>query len=64
MLLASQANSKILIQKSVRVYIQLMWQLYQIQIVKWIFLPYCVYMCLIMYIGAFHIGTFLDVLED
>ena len=64
LLLAREADSKILIQKSVRVFIELMWQLYQIEIVKWIFLPFCAYMCIIMYIGAFHLGTFLDTLED
>jgi hypothetical protein len=64
MLLASQANSKIYIQKSVRVFINLIWQNYQFEIVKKVFLPYCIYMSIIMWIGSYHLGRFLDLLDS
>lgn len=64
LLLAVQANSNIYLQKSIRVFIMLMWESYQLEIVKKIFLPYCIYMSIIMWIGSYHLGTFLDDLDD
>jgi hypothetical protein len=63
MLLAYEARSKIYIQKSVRVFIKLIWDLYQSQIVKKIFIPYLIYMMIMMHLSTYWLGKFLDDLD-
>ena len=63
MLLTYKARSKIYIQKSVRVFVKLIWELYQPQIVRKIFLPYLFYMMIIMYLSVYHLGGFLEHLD-
>lgn len=63
LLLTYKARSKIYIQKSVRVFVKLIWELYQPQIVKKIFMPYLFYMMIIMYLSVYHLGGFLEHLD-
>ena len=63
MLLANNARSKIYIQKSVRVFISLIWERYQKEIVKKIFIPYCVNMMIILYLISYQVGELLDSLD-
>lgn len=59
-LLASDANSSTLTRKSIKIFIELMWEHYQPAISKYMFFPYCIYLCIINYNSGALMGDYLD----
>ena len=49
-LLANDANSAVLTQRTISIFISLMWEHYQIAIIKKVFIPYLVYLLIICYL--------------
>ena len=62
-LLTSQENTKMFIQKSIRIFIDLMWEVYQPVIVKWVFIPYLVYLFAFVFLCSSIAGNYLKLLD-
>ena len=59
-MLADSGNSSLYIQKSIRVFIKIMWQHYQRKMVHLIFMPYVVYFMMFTLLCSEYAGEFLD----
>lgn len=59
-LLASEANNVTLTKKTIKVFIELMWDTYQPEIVRYMFVPYLCYLILISYVGGYCIPNYLQ----
>lgn len=64
MLLAQCEQSEIFLQKSIRVFVEIIWEQYQPAIIKAIFLPYCVYLLLLVSLTSKYAGEFLDLMIE
>jgi hypothetical protein len=63
-LLASDADPAILSKKSMRIFIEVMWEYYQKAIIIYIFLPYILYLSLLSYLGGNLVGPFINSFYD
>jgi len=52
LLLTQFGRKKLYKAESLRIFIELMWQYYQPAIIKWVFIPYLVYMITMIYIAS------------
>ena len=59
-MLGDLARKKLLIAKSFKIFISLMWYYYQPQIFKKIFVPYVCYMTIFVFMASQGAGAFLD----
>ena len=60
-ILANDANDAALTMRSIKIFIDLMWSHYQMEIVKFVLLPFIFYMaCLI----SLSLGMFADLMDD
>lgn len=63
-LLANHADTKLLVQKSVRVFISLIWDEYHPKIVRRIFIPYLIYLCIFLRLTSFYSIQILDEIDN
>lgn len=63
-MLAEDASDAVFTKKSIRMFISIMWENYQGAIIKNIFLPYTLYLCLLSYLAAGLIGDFIVDFDD
>ena len=61
--LANDANSIVLTRHSIKVFVELMWEYYQPAIMKYMFLPYIIYLVIINYNAGHLIGSYLELIE-
>jgi len=55
-LLSSSANTKVLTRKTIKTFIDLMWDHYQKAIIRYIFFPYCFYLVTLSLLAGFFCG--------
>lgn len=63
-MLASQANNSALTKKSIRIFVDLMWSKYQAAIIKFIFVPYIAYLCVLSCLSGSVCGEFIMILYE
>ena len=61
--LSSDANCEVLTRRSIKIFIQLMWDHYQPAITKYMFFPYCIYLIIINYVSGVLIGNYLEMID-
>lgn len=59
-LLAENGDTSYLTQKCIRVFVHIMWEHYQKAIIKFIFIPYILYLSLLSYLGSVQIGSIVN----
>lgn len=64
MLLAQCESPDIFLQKSIRVFVEIIWEQYQPAIIKSIFTPYCLYLVLLVLLTSKYAGEFLDLMIE
>ena len=64
MLLATDANDRVLIKSSIKIFVELMWKYYQPKIIKWILCPYMVYVLAISILFSKIIGDQFDAFKS
>ena len=63
-MLATQANNAALTKKSIRIFVDLMWAKYQTAIIKFIFVPYIAYLCVLSTLSGFVCGEYILILYE
>lgn len=61
--LATDANNQALTKSSIKTFVELMWSHFKIAIVKRIFFPYIIYLCVINLLAGNFAGQFILLLE-
>lgn len=63
-ILVNFGENKLFKQESIKSFIKLMWSYYQPAIIRKIFLPYCIYMTIMILLASKGVGEYLDTLES
>ena len=63
-ILADTTNERVLTKKSIRIFINFMWKYYQNAIIKKIFLPYVLYLLLLLILSGVTVRQYCEMFDD